>query len=100
MNLTFKHLYDDTWGHICKPEVKHALPIIIFPYNFTPVHGKEYTCSTLSTSATFVYNGTEYNVMTAFLENSASSMEKMDYKYKKQKKVKTAIELAFENAKH
>lgn len=98
MNLVFKHLYDDKWGCIQKPEHSWERSTIVFPNNFNPEIGKSYSCNTMPTAATFIYNDTNYNVSIAHLEDRASIIEEIDYKYKPRKVAKTAMQLAFEKA--
>jgi hypothetical protein len=98
MNLAFKHLYDDKWACIQKPRYNWKRPTIIFPNNFNPETGKNYSCNIISTPATFIYNDINYNVSIAHLEDRASIIEEIDYKYKPRKAAKTAMQLAFEKA--
>lgn len=98
MSLVFKHLYDNKWACIQKPEHNWERPTIIFPNDFNPETGKSYFCNIVSTMATFVYNNTDYNVSIAHLEDRASIIEEIDHKYKPRKIEKTAMQLAFEKA--
>ena len=98
MNLVFRHLYDDKWACIQKPRYNWERPIIIFPNDFNPEMGKSYSCNVRLTTATFVYNDTNYNVSIASLEDKASAVEEMHYKHKSRKVAKTAMQLAFEKA--
>jgi hypothetical protein len=98
MNLVFRHLYDDKWGCIQKPKYIWKRSTIVFPNNFSPETGKSYSCNVVATTATFVYNDTNYNVSIASLEDKASPVEEMHYKYKPRKAGKTAMQLAFEKA--
>ena len=99
MKLSFKHLYGDKWGHLQKAGNKWEDPSITFPSGFMPEKGKKYDCDVISTLATFVYNDTNYAVFTARLKNSGNLLDKLDYKHRKREPEKTALQLAFENAK-
>lgn len=98
MDLIFKHLYDDKWGHIQKSRCNWERSTIIFPHDFNPKIGQSYFCRIVSTPATFVYNDIAYNVSIAHLEDRAGIIEEIDYKYKPRKIGKTAMQLAFEKA--
>lgn len=97
--LSFEHLYDDRWGHIRKSAYSFISPTIIFPLGFMPENGKKYDCEVIETSATFIYNGVSYKVLSAYLENCAGITEEIEYAVRELPPEKTAMEKAFENAK-
>lgn len=98
MKLSFEHLYDDRCGHIQKARNRWENQTIIFPSDFIPEIGKKYSCRIFATNATFVHNGAVYNVLSAYLENNASMADEIAYGFRERPPVKTAMELAFENA--
>lgn len=94
--LTFRHLYDVTWGCLV---IHNHDKWVVFPQDFQPEVGKKYEVTIQWTwFGTFNYKGKRYSVARAHLMGKAGIIEEIDYKYREKEKPESSMEIAMKNA--